>query len=185
MRRAHHIAALLLSLVLPAAAYASCLEERGSDFFGRPMFSTPVGARDRERIGSVIESQIDQIACAHFTPVSRLNVEASQIGALHGGYLVLTATSVMFISGQRGGIFARRKNEVLFDATYEELSEFSVLGKHSFPGVAIDMGNASMGASFVLPRGSYGEAIVAELCRRLIAACRTSIYETADEIRCQ
>jgi hypothetical protein len=92
---------------------------------------------------------------------------------------------VIFVRAERGVVLPRYKYDVAFDASYDELSDITVPSSYVGPNVMMDLGTDSSGALVEVPRGGNGEAIVAELRTRLIAACGTPIFLTASEVRCR
>ena len=180
------LSALLFLGFLPMIGHANCLEEDGSVLWeSRRGLPASVSAEERQRVESLAGTQVDYVVCGLIVPGIRIDSDRGQIGAVARGYFALTGKSVIFVRAERGVVLPRYKYDVAFDASYDELSDITVPSSYVGPNVMMDLGTDSSGALVEVPRGGNGEAIVAELRTRLIAACGTPIFLTASEVRCR
>jgi len=179
------LSTLLCLGFLPMVGHANCLEEGLGSWGSRRGLPASVSAEERQRVESVAGAQVDYVVCGQIVPGMRIDLERGQIGAVYRGYFALTGRSVIFVRAERGFILPRYKYDVVFDASYDELNDIVVPNSHVGPNVTVNLGTASTGALVEVPRGRNGQAIVAELRTRLIAACGTPIFLTASEVRCR
>lgn len=177
--------ALLCLVFLPAIGRANCIRE-GLEISGGYQRELPasVTAKERETVESAAGAPVEHAVCSRMAP-GRLDPERSQVRAVILGYLALTDKAVLFVRAQQRFALPLYKYDVFLEAPYRELNAMTDVSSPVGPNVMLELVmEDETGASIEVPRAHDGNALVAELRARLIAACGTPLLLTASEVRC-
>ena len=180
------LSALLCFTFLPATSHANCIQE-GLEIAGGYQQELPasVTPKERETVESAAGTRVDHVVCSRIAP-GRIDLERSQVRAVVLGYLALTDKAVLIVRAQHRFALPLYKYDVFLEASYHELNAITDMSISVGPNVMLELAMADeSGASVQVPRGRNGNAIVAELRARLIAACGTPLVSTAREVRCR
>ena len=180
------LSALLCLVFLPAIGRANCIQEGIEIAAGyQQQLPASVTPKERETVESAAGTQVEHAVCSRMAP-GRMDLERSQVRAVISGYLALTDRAVLFVRAKQRFALPLHKYDVFLEAPYRELNAITDVSSPVGPNVMLELVmEDETGASVQVPRGRDGNAIVAELRARLIAACGTPLVSTAREVRCR
>jgi hypothetical protein len=187
LRPIYFLSVFLISAMVPAPSYAGCMSD--STLGDRSKLAATVSPEDRRRVGSLVAEDIDVIVCSYFSVLPRdadasIDNAPARIGTRELGYLVLTETSLMFISDERGP-FGRARSDVLYSMDYSDLNEFRLHDTRESAGIVwAEVRTVLLSAHFMLSRAGGGYAAADEVWQRLVRACGTPRLRAIDFVIC-